>query len=171
MTMRSRRAGFTLVELILVMIVIFTLATIITPRFSDSFPSLQVQTSAARLFAWARKARTDAALTGCRQRLLMDSAKKKFWMEVEYRPIKEPLRFQKLSGAWEEVQLPDEVSFELIEGAETDPGNGAVRYLEFRPDGTSTDATIMLTNQNGDRQTLRVEAATSKIYIEQKDGQ
>jgi type II secretion system protein H len=164
--MRSRQSGFTLIELILVMVVIFTLATIVAPRFSDSFPSLQVRTSAERLFAWARKARTDAALTGCRQRLLMDSSKKKFWIEVEARPLKEPGKFTKLSGAWEEVQLPDEVLFELIEGAETDPGTSALRYLEFRPDGTSTEATIILSNENGDRQTLRVEAATSKIYIE-----
>jgi len=165
--MRSRRSGFTLIELILVMVVIFTLATIVAPRFSDSFPSLQVRTSTERLFAWARKARTDAALTGCRQRLLMDSSKKKFWIEIEARPLKEPGKFTKLSGAWEEVQLPDEVLFELIEGAETDPSNSALRYLEFRPDGTSTEGTIMLSNENGDRQTLRVEAATSKIYVEQ----
>jgi prepilin-type N-terminal cleavage/methylation domain-containing protein len=166
--MRSRRArGFTLIELILVMGVIFILATIIAPRFSDSFPSLQVRSSTERLFAWARKARSDAALTGCRQRLLMDLAKKKFWIEFEARPIKEPGTFRKLSGAWEDSQLPDEVLFERIEGAETDPGNGDLRYLEFRPDGTSTEATIILSNQNGDRQTLRVEGATSKIYIEQ----
>jgi prepilin-type N-terminal cleavage/methylation domain-containing protein len=164
--MRSRRAGFTLIELILVMIVIFTLATIIAPRFSDSFPSLQVRTSAERLFAWTRKARTDAALTGCRQRLLMDSSKKKFWIEVENRPIKEPGIFRKLSGAWEDVQLPDEVLFDTIDGAETDPSNSALRYLEFRPDGTSSEATVILANDSGDRQILRVEGATSKIYIE-----
>ena len=173
--MRRRHGGFTLIELILVMVVIFTLATIVAPRFSDSFPSLQVRTSTERLFAWARKARTDAALTGCRQRLLMDSAKKSFWIETEGRPLKEPGKFQKLSGAWEAVQLPDEILFELIEGSETNPTNSAIRYLEFRPDGTSTEATIILSNEtgredlrdeNGDRQTLRVEAATSKIYIE-----
>jgi len=167
-TSRSRRsAGFTLVELILVMIVIFTLATIIAPRFTDSFPSLQVRTSTERLFAWARKARSDAALTGARQRVVMDSAKKKFWIEVETRPIKEPGKFTKLSGAWGEGLIPDEVAFETIDGAETDPKNSALRYLEFRPDGTSSEATIILSNENGDRQTLRVEGATSKVYIEQ----
>src|SRR5205807_8050191 len=122
-----------LIELILVMIVIVTLATIIVPRFSDSFPSLQVRTSTERLFAWVRKARSDAALTGTRQRLLMDPANRKFWIEYEARPIKDPGKFTKLSGSWREDLLPEEVSFETIEGAETDP-NG-MRYLEFRPDG------------------------------------
>ena len=78
-----------------------------------------------------------------------------------------PALFTKLTGAWGEGLIPDEVSFETIEGAETDPNNSAVRYLEFRPDGTSSEATVILSNENGDRQTLRIEAATSKIYIEQ----
>jgi prepilin-type N-terminal cleavage/methylation domain-containing protein len=162
---RARRRGFTLVELILVMIVIFTLATIIAPRFTDFFPSLQVRKSTEHLLAWARKARSDAALTGTRQRLLMDSSKKKYWIEYEARPIKEPGKFRLLSGSWGEGFLPDEVAFETIDGAATDPSNSAVRYIEFRPDGTSTEATVILSNENNDRQTLRVEAATSKVFI------
>lgn len=169
-TSRSRRQrGFTLVELILVMIVIFTLATVVAPRFSDFFPSLQVRKSADQLFAWARKARADAAVTGLRQRLVMDSSKRRYWIEYEARPIKDPGKFTALSGAWEAETLPEEIAFETIDGAETDPGNGAKRYIEFRPDGTSSDATVILSNESGDRATLRVEGATSKVYIQPQE--
>jgi type II secretion system protein H len=163
----KRRRGFTLIELIIVMIVIFTLATIVAPRFSDAFPSLQIRKSTESLLAWARKARADAALTGTRQRLLLDSAAKKYWIEYEARPIKEPGKFTALSGAWNPEMLPEAVKFESIEGAETDPSNSALRYVEFRPDGTSSEATVVLSNDNGDQQTLRVEGATSKVYIQQ----
>ena len=167
MTLRvTRRRGFTLIELILVMIVIFTLATIVAPRFTDSFPSLQVRTSTERLFAWARKARADAALTGCRHRLVLNLAQKTFWIEYEGRPIKEPGRFTKLSGSWDEGVIPEDVAFETVDGAATDTGNTDLRFLEFRPDGTSTEATVVLANAAGDRQTLRVEGATSKVFIE-----
>lgn len=162
----SRRRGFTLIELILVMIVVFTLATIVAPRFSDFFPALQVRKSTEHLLAWARKARAEAALTGNRQRLYLDSSKRRFWIEHEPRPIKQPGNFVALSGAWAEELLPDGVEFESIEGAETDAAGGG-RYVEFRPDGTSSEATVILSNDVGDRQTLRVEAATSKITIEQ----
>jgi Tfp pilus assembly protein FimT len=162
---RSRDAGFTLVELILVMIIIFTLATVVAPRFSDFFPSLQVRKSTEQLFAWARKARADAALTGVRQRLVLDSAKRMYWIEYEARPIKDPGKFTVLSGAWGQETLPEEIAFETIDGAETDPTNGAVRYIEFRPDGTSTDATVILSNESGDRHTVRVEGATSKVTV------
>ncbi len=163
---RGNRAGFTLVELILVMIVIFTLATVVAPRFSDFFPSLQVRKSTEQLFAWARKARADAALTGVRQRLVLDAAKRMYWIEYEARPIKDPGRFTILSGAWGQETLPEEVAFETIDGAENGSSNNGTRYLEFRPDGTSTDATIILSNENGDRHTLRIEGVTSKIYIQ-----
>jgi prepilin-type N-terminal cleavage/methylation domain-containing protein len=162
----KRRRGFTLIELIIVMIVIFTLATIVAPQFSDFFPGLQVRKSTESLFSWTRKARADAAVTGTRQRLLLDIANKKYWIEYEGRPIKEPGKFTALSGAWNPETLPEAVNFETIEGAETDTSNSALRYIEFRPDGTSSEATVILSNDNGDRQTLRVEGATSKIYIQ-----
>jgi prepilin-type N-terminal cleavage/methylation domain-containing protein len=167
----KRRRGFTLVELIIVMIVIFTLATIVAPRFSDFFPSLQIRKSTESLLAWSRKARADAAVTGTRQRLLLDTANRRYWIEYEARPIKEPGKFTALSGAWNPETLPEAVTFESIQGAETDASNGALRYVEFRPDGTSSETTVILSNDNGDRQTLRVEGATSKIYIEPAAGQ
>ncbi|MBI3856188.1 MAG: prepilin-type N-terminal cleavage/methylation domain-containing protein [Planctomycetes bacterium] len=163
---RRRRAGFTLIELILVMIVIFTLATVVAPRFSDFFPAFQVRKSTEQLFAWSRKARADAALTGIRQRLILDLAKRRYWIEYEARPIKEPGKFTALSGAWTPETLPEAVAFESAEGAETDPSNASLRYIEFRPDGSSSEATVVLSNDSGDRQTLRIEGATSKVYIE-----
>ncbi|MBV8878891.1 MAG: type II secretion system protein [Planctomycetaceae bacterium] len=161
----QRRRGFTLIELILVMIVIFTLATVVAPRFSEFFPSYQVRKSTEHLLAWARKARADAAVTGVRQRLVLDSKNRKFWIEYEARPIKEPGKFVLLSGAWGEEQLPEAVTFESLEGAETAASGDGLKYLEFRPDGTSTDATIVLANDSGDSHTLKVEGATSKVTI------
>jgi type II secretory pathway pseudopilin PulG len=103
----AREGGFTLIELILVMVVVFTLATVVAPRFSDFFPNLQVRKSMEQLMAWARKARADAALTGARQRLFLDVATRQYWIEYEARPIKEPGKFVKLSGSWTADTLPE----------------------------------------------------------------
>ncbi len=165
----DRRAGFTLVELILVMIVIFTVATVVAPRLTDFFPGFQVRKTSQRLFAWARKARADAATTGLRQRLLMDPSSGKFWIEYEARPFKEPGKFVMLGGSWGEEQFPDRVKFESIEGAEKDTTRSACRYVEFRPDGTSTEATIGIVNDRNDRSVLKVEGASSKVYIQSED--
>jgi prepilin-type N-terminal cleavage/methylation domain-containing protein len=160
-----RRRGFTLIELILVMIVIFTLAAIVAPRFSDFFPSFQVRKTSERLLGWARKARADAATTGIRHRLVVDPTQKKYWIEYEARPMKEPGIFTLLGGAWGEELLPDAVSFESIDSTGIDPSNAALRFVEFRPDGTATEATIVVSNENGDRQSLKIEAETAKIAL------
>lgn len=165
MNQRRGERGFSLIELILVMIVIFTLATVVAPRFSDFFPSYQVRKSTEHLFAWARKARADAATTGVRQRLILDSKNRKFWIEYEARPLKEPGTFVLLSGAWGQEQLPEGVTFGSIEGAESAPSGDGLKYLEFRPDGTSSEATVVLANENGDSHTVKVEGATSKVTI------
>jgi len=106
----KRRCGFTLIELILVMIVPFTIAAVVAPRFSDFFPSFQVRKSSEQILAWARKARADAAVTGVRQRLVIDPAARKYWIEYESRPMKDPGKFVLLSGAWGEETLPERIS-------------------------------------------------------------
>jgi Tfp pilus assembly protein FimT len=164
-----RRGGFTLLELILVMIVIFAVSAIVAPRMTDFFPSFKVRKSSERLFAWARKARADAATTGLRQRLLLDPQNRKFWIEFEAHPFKEPGKFVLLSGAWGEESFSDGVKFETVEGAEQDPARSSYRYVEFRPDGTSTEATINIVNDNNDRQTLRIEGVSSRVYIQSQE--
>ena len=156
-------------ELILVMIIIFTVATVVAPRLTDFFPSFQVKKSSQRLFAWARKARADAATTGLRYRLLLDPQTQKYWIEYEARPFKEPGKFIQLGGSWGEEQFASGVKYESIEGAETDSTRSGCRYVEFRPDGTSTDTTIQIANDRNDRSVLKVEGASSRVYIQAQE--
>ncbi len=158
-----RRGGFTLLELVLVMIVLFILAGVAAPRFSDFFPSLQVGRTADELLAWARKARSEAALTGARHRLVFDVEGGRYWIEYEPKPLREPGIYRKMSGFWGEGTLPDGVTLESLEGLEEDQG---LRVLVFRPDGTSEDASIVVANERGDRRTLRVVGATSQVSVE-----
>jgi type II secretion system protein H len=166
MSLRRRSArGFTLVELILVMVVLLAVTAVVAPRFSDSFPSLQVRKSADRIFAWARKARADAAETGARHRLVLEPERRAFWIEREAKPLKEPGKFTPLGGAWEEETLPPEVVLAVAEGLETDPSNSKRRYAEFLPDGTATGGTVEVSHEKGDRRQVKIVAATSGISV------
>jgi Tfp pilus assembly protein FimT len=151
--------------MILVMMIIFTLATVVLPRFSEFFPSLQVRTAADRLLAWSGKARAEAALTGTRHRLVLDPAGRAFWISWEPKPLKEPGKFERLEGAWDRETLPTDVVFETLEGFETDPDAPATRYLEFDPDGSAVEASVDVANDRGDRRTLRVAAATGAASL------
>jgi type II secretory pathway pseudopilin PulG len=158
------RSGVTLLELILVMVVLFTLAGVVAPRFSNVFPGLQVRESADTLLAWALKARSDAATTGLRHRLVLSPSQRKFWIELESNPFKEPDAFTVLRGAWGEETLPEDVALELAEGFEKDGTSRS--YLEFKADGTAEDAAVVVSNGQGDRRTVRVVGATSRVFIE-----
>ena len=160
----STRRGATLIELVLVMMVIFTMAMVVAPRFSDFLPSLQVRSAANGLFATAGKARADAVLTGARYRLVIDSSARTYGITYEPRPVKEPGKFEKLGGAWTEEELPREVVLESLQGFGTD-ANGK-SYLEFRPDGTAKEASIAIANDRGDRRTVKISAATGAAKIE-----
>jgi Tfp pilus assembly protein FimT len=162
---RTRVRGVTLLELVLVMMIIFTLATVVAPRFSDFFPALQVRSAAAALLATAGKARADAVLTGVRHRLIIDTETRSYWIALEAHPVKEPGKFEKLGGAWVDEELPRDVVLETIEGFGTEAGTR--RYLEFRSDGTaSAAASVVLANDRGDRRTVTVAAATGAVKIE-----
>ena len=164
--------GFTLLELLLVMGLIFVLAGIIAPRFSDFVPSLRVKTTTDRIFAWAQKARSDAAITGLRQRLVFDPASKRFWIDYEGRPFQEPGKFQRLGGSWDAETVPDSVTIDTLDGLQPDPDIATLKTLEFRPDGTaSADATIVISNDRGDRAAVKIIAATCRISIDTPQGQ
>ena len=51
----------------------------------------------------------------------------------------------------------------VVEGAEAgDTGE----YFEFRPDGSASDGTVVVSNDKGDRQTIRIIGATGRVFIE-----
>lgn len=161
-----RRAGTTLIELVLVMVIVLILASLIAPRFTDFFPGLQVRSAAARLLAWTSKARAEAALTGARHRLVVDPQNRRFWIDFESKPLIEPGLYVPLAGSWGEETLPGEVAFEKLDGLQPDPASAARQVLEFEPGGAPAKAaTLTIANARGDRRTVKVEAATGTVSI------
>jgi Tfp pilus assembly protein FimT len=156
------RRGVTLLELILVMIILFIVAGVAAPRFSDFFPALQVSTTASRIVAWARKAHSDAALTGAIYRLVFDAEGKRYWLEYQPRPLREPETFEKVGGSWDEEPFPEDVTLEGLDALEE---AGGFRYLEFRPDGTAGDFEFAVTNDRGDRRTIKVVKSTGQVTV------
>jgi Tfp pilus assembly protein FimT len=144
------------------MIILFVVAGVAAPRFSDFFPALQVGTTAGRIVAWARKARSDAALTGAAYRLVFDEEGKRYWLEFQRRPFLEPELFERVGGSWDEEPIPEDV---ILEGLDALEEEGGFRYLEFRPDGTAEDVEFAVTNDRGDRRTIRVVRSTGQVTV------
>lgn len=165
---RSSVRGFTLFELVLVMIVLALAAGLLAPRFSDFMPSWQVRTSARRVVAWLVQARGEAAATGLRHRFVLDSAGRRYGLVREARPFREPGTFEPLAGLWAAEELPEGVELAVQGFAEDEAGR---RVLEFRPDGTAREASLALSNDRGDRVVVRVAGATSRVFVERPEGE
>lgn len=71
---RHCRAGFTLVEMVLVVLVIGLIAAVTSPRYSDAISRYRLETAAARVAADLRHARWHARTKGTTQQVVFTPA-------------------------------------------------------------------------------------------------
>ena len=84
--MKHRNAGFTLVELLLVVTILATTAALVAPSFRGFYAGRQVADAAARLSVLLRRARTKAATEQLRVRLNTSSSVMSFVVIARSRP-------------------------------------------------------------------------------------
>lgn len=160
---RDRR-GFTLVELILVMLLLTLIAGILAPSFSKMLPGAKIRAASTELTAVLSKVRADASITMRRYRLHVDAAGGKYWVTIETEPLRKPNTFERPAGALEGYfTLPEDVRFESLSGApQVEDGSNAVT---FKADGTADGATIVISMEDGVKRTFTVDAATGKVTV------
>jgi len=133
--------GFTLLELILVMLILSTILAMAAPSLRGFFGSRQAQDTAARILALTQFARSQAISEGVVYRLNFDTKDRVYWLTAWK------------SGAFEELEtefgqiftLPKDMAMEL---EDVDQDKDEV-YVEFTPQGTVTAATIRLIDRKG----------------------
>ena len=164
---RNLESGFTLYEVLIVMVVLVLVGGIVAPSFGNFVPSVRVRKAGDELLATFSKARSDAALTSRRIRIVFTKTDPPTYrMTYEPDPMNDPATFRAMPGDWgSPVELPEGISVESLEGAETD-GTTSEDYLEFSPDGTATAARITLSHERGERVTIVIEAADGRAAVE-----
>ncbi|MHC4606101.1 MAG: prepilin-type N-terminal cleavage/methylation domain-containing protein [Planctomycetota bacterium] len=160
---RGRRGrgdcGYTLVELVLVVVIISAFVAVVVPRFSDFVPSLRVDRAAEELFATGRKAHADAALNGLRYRLNIDKEENEYYITVQDKPFVDPEEWNPVRGSEaERYSLPEGVTIECDQ-----------TEYEFLPDGTATGGTLTLSNDKGYSVTIKIVSTTGRVIIEDPD--
>lgn len=134
-------AGFTLLELILVMLILSTVLAMAAPSLRGFFGSRQSQDAAAQILALTQFARSQAISEGVVYRLNFDTKDRVYWLTAW-----KSGSFQELQTEFGQVfTLPRDMIMEL-EDAEKEDGEP---YVEFTPQGTVTAATIRLIDRGG----------------------
>lgn len=146
----SRQRGFTLFELLLVLVILSLTAAIIAPKTS-ALSSRRMDACVRQVFAMARHARAQAVTRGLKTRIQINRFDRRVWFEIEQEPFDSPGEFTAPGDAWGEgVTLPEGVEFASVD-AET---------VTFGPDGTAEDARIGFRDKTGEERAVEIRGVT-----------
>ena len=159
---RRRAAGFTLLELLVVLVLISLVSALALPRIAGSVPSLQLKTSARKVISILRFARGRTVTEQVPFGVRFDPAQRTVQVVTAVDPEREDQTVPP-SNSLEAFVLPEDVGLCNLAGGETAP------VIGFYPTGASTGGEIILTTE-GDRQMrVRVAALTGNIEIVNQD--
>jgi len=162
-TDRAPRGGFTLLELIAVLVLLSTVLAIAAPSLRGFARGRQTSDTAARMLALTRLAHSGAASWGCVHRLNFDQNAGEYWLTMQ-----EGGAFVAVDGDHgRRYELPVGVSMKLDLPSESQAGTET--YVEFHPDGRCDTGTVQLTGGQGEVYQLTCPSASEQFLIVQPE--
>jgi len=149
--------GFTLLELVLVMVIMCTVLAMAAPSLRGFFASRQTADAAAQIAALTRFARAQAVAEGTTYRFNLDTETGKYWLTMQ------------AGGVF--AALPTEFgrSFSLPEGTSAtweSPAEVAARgWVAFHPDGRTEAARIRLVGRQGASFEIGCPSPTEQFHV------
>ncbi len=156
-THHGRTDGFTLLELILVMVILSTVLAMAAPSLSGFFGSRQTHDAAAQILALTQLARSQAISEGIVYRLNFDTTQRQYWLTAQQAGTFEELK----TGLGQIFTLPKDMVMELDDVDEQD----ADTFLQFTPQGTVTAGTVRLIDRRGAALEITCPTVTESFSI------
>ena len=162
--------GFTLFELLVVVLIIGLTSAFVMPRLAASLPGVQLKSTTRAVAASLRYARSKAvsesrpyvAIFDNTQNLLVVEPFAKSTDAAELKSLREILNTSKLQKVYE---IPNEIEFNVLNYNNTDEGSD-VFPIFFFPRGDSTGGKIVLQNPRRRQFTVAVDRITGMVEIE-----
>jgi type II secretion system protein H len=158
-TSRTTR-GFTLIELVLVMLIIGLMLTIVVPSMGGLLKSQRLDQGARTIAGMLKEARVRAAGDAKAYRMVIDTEDSTCWLEVLT-----PQGFERPeSSVGKIVDLGDDLMFELEGGTE----EGTRLMVRVEPDGMAELAQVTVTRkQDGKQLAVFCRTPTEAFIIDQ----
>jgi len=180
------KKGFTLIELTIVLIIMSFLFAVAGPRIAKRLSGLSLTTSAKKIAAALRYARSQAVNKSQAYSVIIDREHAQVVIRGIPKPVTQPpddaaqeefateeAAAEDLKGVVNEVKLvtvAEGVSFQEISigGQEFTGGKGELPQMIFFPDGTSQGGEIVLANNRERAFTIGVDFLTGVVTIAEK---
>ena len=135
--------GFTLLELILVMVIISTLLAIASPSLRGFFASRKINDAASNILSLIKLARTQAISEGRIYRLNFNVDESSYWLTAVEKGV-----YQSLNNEMGRTyHLPDDTSMKFDKEESIDSNE---HYIDFYPEGRVEPGMIKLTDRRGE---------------------
>ncbi len=155
------KRGFTLLELILVMVIISTVLAMAAPSLRGFFGSRKTHDTATSILALTQFARSQAISEGIIYRLNFNTREHTYWLTAQKSGT-----FEMLDTEFGQIfNLPSDIVLEL-KGAEE---KGDEIFIVFTPQGTVTAGTIRLIDRRGLTLEVTCPTVTESFYIKQSE--
>ncbi len=180
----SRSGGFTLMELLLVLVVIGVVVALVAPSLRGFAGGQQTDDAAASILSLTRWAQSQAITLGRPCRLNLDPGAGTYWLTVQEQGAYVPLK----ADLGQTFRLPVGASFELRfdqdqpnQGQNRNAGLGVLKgsfgkkppqrnYIQFHPSGRCDVATIELRGKRGETFQISCASATESFVMSSSSG-
>jgi len=154
---RSNFRGFTLIELVLVMVIIAIISVVVVPQLSGFSKGRKLSNEADRFLSVANWARGQAISRGVTYRLNIDENARRYWLTYM---SDDGSTFANDDEQNLNFLLPEDLF--IASDSKTQDGE----YIEFQPSGRVTTVTIRLTNQTtGEEVDIGSLSATEILHV------
>ncbi|MGE0820782.1 MAG: Tfp pilus assembly protein FimT/FimU [Candidatus Binatia bacterium] len=159
-----RRAGFTLLELALVLFIIGLLITVLLPRLGD-LGGARLETSARRLAALVRYVSGEAAFSGRLYRIRYDLGEQAYGVQILV-PSRDTNEFVvDPSPLSQEVFLPSGITFADIRVPSVGRVNSGQVFTHFYPQGYIDPTVIHLRDEQARVMTVQIPPITGEARV------
>jgi type IV fimbrial biogenesis protein FimT len=164
MKIRQRKPGFTLLELILVMLIITIVVGAVAPSLRGFTMGRSASNTATRLLAMTQYARTQAISQGRVYRLTYNPRQRAFW--VDYSTLagddSDDQRSVPDADMAPRLDVDERLTIDTKNMSTSSAGN---QYVEFRPSGRTDPASIVITDQSNQQIEVGCASATELFRI------
>lgn len=146
----GHQPGFTLLELLVVMVILSLLLTTVPPLLSRAIPGTELRGAARELVAGLREARGQAIASGRDVALVLDLEGR--WFQVE--------------GAARKRQLPSAIALRLTTAESETEEEGNRGRIRFYPDGSASGGRVTLARE-GQTRVVEVDWLTGRVTLDE----